>query len=240
MMQWKTTVAVIALSTAAWSQGEAPPLPQLGGGGDDPRAEMLELFKRVELRLREIDDLLYDASAGGSGVGDPDESGIGDLIRDSIDGSQQVLEDIDRIIEIAEQQSGTCSSTLSGSSESQSQSPSQSQQQQQGGQKESTPEAPKDGGEKPGEGQEGDEPHEQPDGQPQDPSGSDDLDPENRAGVDPPADDTERVRYVDDIERWGHLPVHVQEVFRSEGGGDLPPQYRDWIEAYYKRLNRAP
>jgi hypothetical protein len=25
-----------------------------------------------------------------------------------------------------------------------------------------------------------------------------------------------------------------------EGGRDLPPRYRDWIDAYYRRLNRQP
>jgi len=38
--------------------------------------------------------------------------------------------------------------------------------------------------------------------------------------------------------RWGELPVHVREIFSSEGGGDMPPQYRDWIESYYRKLNK--
>lgn len=41
-------------------------------------------------------------------------------------------------------------------------------------------------------------------------------------------------------DRWGDLPVHVRELFRAQGGGDLPPRYRDWIDAYYKRLNGGP
>jgi hypothetical protein len=28
-------------------------------------------------------------------------------------------------------------------------------------------------------------------------------------------------------------------VFRTKGGADMPAQYRDWIEAYYRRLNRT-
>jgi len=33
----------------------------------------------------------------------------------------------------------------------------------------------------------------------------------------------------------------VRDLFRREGDGtDLPPQYRDWIDAYYRRLNRKP
>jgi hypothetical protein len=45
---------------------------------------------------------------------------------------------------------------------------------------------------------------------------------------------------VDERERWGDLPIQVREVFRNEGGADLPPQYRDWIDAYYRRLNQRP
>jgi len=32
----------------------------------------------------------------------------------------------------------------------------------------------------------------------------------------------------------------VRDLFRMEGGGDLPPRYRDWIDAYYRRLDRTP
>jgi len=82
----------------------------------------------------------------------------------------------------------------------------------------------------------------QPDeqGTPKSPEASPDRNPRNTVGDDPPEEEGQRIQYVDDVERWGHLPVHVREVFRSEGGGTLPPQYRDWIEAYYKRLNRTP
>jgi len=33
--------------------------------------------------------------------------------------------------------------------------------------------------------------------------------------------------------------VHARDVFRTQGGGDLPARYRDWIDAYYQRLNRT-
>ena len=39
-------------------------------------------------------------------------------------------------------------------------------------------------------------------------------------------------------DRWGDLPPRAREVFRTKGGADLPVQYRDWIDAYYRRLNR--
>jgi hypothetical protein len=42
-----------------------------------------------------------------------------------------------------------------------------------------------------------------------------------------------------DSERWGDLPVRLQDVFRNQGSQDLPLQYRDWIDAYYRRLNEV-
>jgi hypothetical protein len=40
------------------------------------------------------------------------------------------------------------------------------------------------------------------------------------------------------VEKWGELPPHVRDVFRAQGGGDLPAPYRDWIDAYYRRLSK--
>lgn len=39
-------------------------------------------------------------------------------------------------------------------------------------------------------------------------------------------------------DRWGDLPIHAREVFRNAGRSDLPPEYHDWIDAYYRRLNQ--
>lgn len=39
-------------------------------------------------------------------------------------------------------------------------------------------------------------------------------------------------------EQWGNLPIHLRELFRAEGGQRLPARYRDWIDTYYRRLNR--
>ncbi len=40
------------------------------------------------------------------------------------------------------------------------------------------------------------------------------------------------------FEVWGELPIHLRDIFRAEGGVDVPAQYRDWIDSYYRRLNR--
>ncbi|MFT4541805.1 MAG: hypothetical protein ACI841_000855 [Planctomycetota bacterium] len=36
---------------------------------------------------------------------------------------------------------------------------------------------------------------------------------------------------------WGELPIHYRDIFRAEGGQDMPSEYRDWIDSYYRRLN---
>jgi ribosomal protein S19E (S16A) len=29
----------------------------------------------------------------------------------------------------------------------------------------------------------------------------------------------------------------VRDIFRTGGGRNMPPEYRDWIDSYYRRLN---
>lgn len=81
------------------------PLPQIGES--DPRQEMIELFHKVERRLNEIDELLYKAGSGETGIDSQEESGIAELLQRSKEGGQEVLGGIDRILEIARQQGGT-------------------------------------------------------------------------------------------------------------------------------------
>jgi len=50
------------------------------------------------------------------------------------------------------------------------------------------------------------------------------------------ASDGNASRRDDERDAWGSLPLHARAVFRTQGGGDMPAQYRDWIDAYYKRL----
>jgi hypothetical protein len=53
----------------------------------------------------------------------------------------------------------------------------------------------------------------------------------------PPGSATDVARAgANSADKWGDLPVHVRDVFRAQGGGDMPAQYRDWIDAYYRRM----
>src|SRR4029453_6486841 len=84
VMQSFASIVPLLLAALAQDGGVHPPSPverlletgQAQGGQD----EMVVLFQRVESRLREIDKLLYDASAG-EPVVRVEESGIAELLR---------------------------------------------------------------------------------------------------------------------------------------------------------------
>ena len=245
------------------SPEEAPTPLELPGQVSEEQEEMLELFRDIEENLKIVDILLSDAGAGDtSSLKDVKEAGIGRLLEDSRAKSRQVLSDIDRLLEIAQQmgqQSGSPSpnpqdgegagNPSEGSEGSQSgQQPSQSTQREQ------TPEGPgqspagqeptngeQPGGEEPGQEQEGDGEGELPrQGEtPGDSQQSSNKDPENKLGKDPLTDPTgAAAKPGSSRDRWGDLPVHYQDVFRGEDSGEMPVRYREWIDAYYRRLNQ--
>jgi hypothetical protein len=228
-----------------------PPMPGARPIEDDLQKQLAELFATVELRLRAIDTQMYDAAAGrvpikpvaGSGIEDLLRKGqqaqapqsIGELLKSASQDSKTTQEEILRILEIARQMNSQSQSQSQGSGQGQSKpqpggkSPLDGQSGQQPGGREQTPEGPgsKPEGNKPGEG---DEPKDgtQPD-VPNKPT-------ENRAGKPPPNSAAGARSAADDADRWGDLPVRAREIFRVEGASDLPPQYRDWIDGYYRRL----
>lgn len=60
----------------------------------------------------------------------------------------------------------------------------------------------------------------------------------NQQGQLPEAEAGQSLQGNPQIEVWGNLPIHLRDIFRAEGGVDVPAQYRDWIDSYYRRLNR--
>jgi len=208
----------------------APP-PVLPGGSlaqDQGEDEMRRLFAEVESRLRAVDRMLYDASAGRPLEG-AEESGIDKLLQHSRDSSKEVVDGIDRIIDLALQRAKEQQQQGGGGGQQQPQQQGQSplDQQRKGSpsERERTPEGqaqPEKDGQTPQDGK--------------DSAG----DPRNQPGAKPPDQDTERTQPGQGNDRWGDLPVHVRELFRVQGGDDLPPRYRDWIDAYYRRLNEHP
>jgi hypothetical protein len=223
-----------ALARSQEGQGP-PPVPEMSGPGEDELTrQMKELFRTVERNLKQIDVLLNDASAGEGALGELEDSGLDDLLKSTQASSKTVVNDIDRILELARQR-GKQQSSSQGGGQGQEPKPSPGtsplDEARDRGPKpgESTPEKPEEGGK---------EPHGEKPKQPDSPAGSDDP------GATKPGDPfhPERGPAVppgQDADEWGMLPAKVQEIFRNEGASDLPVQYRDWIDSYYRRLNRA-
>jgi hypothetical protein len=210
---------------------------------DQMQQELRELFRQVELRLREIDRLLSDASAGDTAaLADVGEAGIDKLLDRSRENATRSIQDIDRILEIAEQMGQQSQSSGGSCSKPGGQGESQSpidQAGQQRTQREQTPETPGDAQAQQGEKPEGEKPSEpKPGGDtPRDGRAQDDPFAENREGAPPPGSERADPPRADGLDRWGALPLTVRDVFRTEGGSDLPPRYRDWIDSYYRRLS---
>ena len=73
-------------------EGENVPI-ELPGMVDQAQEEMLQLFREIEQNLRKVDILLSDAGAGDtSGLAEVEEAGIGRLLEDSRDRSEQVTQ----------------------------------------------------------------------------------------------------------------------------------------------------
>jgi len=242
------------------TEGEPPvihvPLP---AGMEDARQKMIKLFGEVETRLRQIDKLLSEAAAGERGAQDAKQplgeaaAGIGALVKRTQEEGKAVVEGIDKILELAaqqQQQEGQGSGSGMGNSgkpKGSSQGAKEGQQGEEQGksplegqrdtttQRESTPDKP------------GSEKGKQPDGQQPDQGGSPKGnkktpgDGKNTTSKAPPGQETEKAAHgADSRESWGYLPEHARDVFRTQGGGQMPARYREWIDAYYKKLNQKP
>lgn len=227
-----TLLALCGFAPAAFAQSQA-------------EQEIAELFRRVEKRLVAIDQLLSDASTNvgsTSTLKNVGASGIDQLLKSSRDQSAEVIEAIDRILEIsAEQQSSSSSS--SSSCEDPSDQPGSSQPGEspldRGPQSTPREETPEAGGDKPKDMPGGNEPKpDKPGPDPKDGGATRDPRPENLQLGASNATPQGAPSQAGGLERWGALPQHAQNVFRSEGGTELPAQYRDWIDAYHRRLNR--
>jgi hypothetical protein len=211
-------------------QGPTPARP-LFPEAEDPAEQMKQLFSAVERNLQRIDALLNDASAGVGGLSDDLDSGLAKLLEETQESSRSAVQDIDRILELARQQGQRRSSN-----------PSQGQGQGQGKPENSPLDQPRESG--PRQGESTPESPSQPEhkeqgaGKPESPTSGKDPGA-TRPGQPEEPKPGKPVPPGTDADEWGMLPPKVQEIFRHEGGEDLPVQYRDWIDAYYRRLNRS-
>ncbi len=226
-----------------------PPMPDVNPAQDAQQKELIELFGKVENRLRAIDTQMYEAAAGrvptkpinGSGIEDLLRSGaqtklpenVAQLLQSASQDSAKAQTEIQRILQIAESMNPKSKGGGKGQGKpkpsSGGKSPLDKPGQVDPSGREKTPQAPgsKPEGKKPGDGE-----LPKDEKRPDDPNRPD----ANKAGQKPPELKTGPGSSADGADRWGDLPVRAREIFRVEGASDLPPQYRDWIDGYYRRL----
>jgi hypothetical protein len=205
---------------------------------DDPQQEMIRIFHEVERTLESIDIELFDASAGRIPMPEGKESGIERLLRSHGEKSDQAVAGIERILELAQQMGGSCKNGMAGQqgNPKPGQSPLDQERQRGPTEGEKTPEAPKPGeqekqGEQPGQPK--------PEGETPDDGGENPPAGENVPSAPRSDESGEPVAPGGDADRWGALPERVQRVFNNQITDDLPIQYRDWIDSYYRRLNKV-
>ena len=74
---------------------------------DDPREEIVRLFHEIEGKLQSIDLELAEASAGDRSLAGIEDSGIEKLLQGSQKKGGEVVEGIDKILELAAQLQGS-------------------------------------------------------------------------------------------------------------------------------------
>lgn len=228
------------------------------------QAEMEELFLKVERRLQRVTKLLYEASSGDtSAADDVGASGIDELIRDAESEASAAQSDIakilqatrlqgkaasteiDRILELAAQNPGSGSGGPPNSkpqpgqgTPQQGQTPSGSRREDKG---EGAPEPGQEPGDKPGEEPNGEKDGEgEKEGEGETPKGNQEaMGGKDGEGKDQPKSELGGPKDANGEGQWGDLPIHLRKVFQNGVSDDVPPRYRDWVDAYYKRLGKG-
>ncbi|MEZ5979934.1 MAG: hypothetical protein R3F34_17220 [Planctomycetota bacterium] len=229
---------------------------------DDIQERMIKLFGEVEQHLREVDSMLYEAS----GVDRFEASdGVAKWVQNASDNSREAVEKIDELLRLSEelgrqqqqQQQQQQQSSGSGQNSGRQQQSSSSRQNQGRSSRErldgdpnqaSAEQQGRDQGEQQGPDQGGDQEQgsqSQESGDSQDgrhPDGDQGSDDEGQQRVGPGErrEDGQRSGADARFGAWGELPPRTQEIFTNRASDDMPPQYREWIDSYYKRVSKRP
>ena len=205
----------------------------------DSAAEIIELFKQVDEKMKAIDAILFDIGAGELPLAAPEGSGLGDLLSLTKGASDDVVRDIDKILKIADEMSKSQSKSGQSGSAKPGQKGQAEKPKEGEGEKKDGSDPPKEQGQ---EGEDGSKPKDkegaQEEGEPKSEKESDDT------AQNSPNGGTSNAKLgagsqANRSERWGELPERLRETFRTQGGEDLPLFYRDWIESYYRHLNKG-
>ncbi len=217
---------------------------------DPDQARAKELVLRIRKSMREIDSLLLKGAQPDAVERElaANQKRIEELLKETESKSQSVIESIDELIKLAKYRKNPQSQPPPPQGEGDgSQSP---------GGRQPKREKSKDPGElspqplpdsNPGK-QDGQE-QKQGDQKPNDPrrdgdpkSGKPDSTPPDQrdASRPPPKGPTGEFERTDTSGRWGVLPPKEAEDLQRRNADEFPQRYRQWMELYFRRVNKLP
>jgi hypothetical protein len=234
-------MAIAAAVAIAASLALAPPASAQMTDPDQERAR--ELVLRIRKSMREIDSLLLKGAQPEKVEQElaANQKRIEELLKETESKSQAVIQNIDELVKLTKYQKSN--SGGSGGSQPPEQKPQGSEGQMPEREKSQDPQElspqPKDG-QQPKDGEQPKDEEQNRDGDPK--SGRPDrTPPEQRdAKRPPPKGATGEFERTDVSGRWGMLPPKEAEDLQRRNADDFPQRYRQWMELYFRRVNKLP
>ncbi len=198
---------------------------------EDPATKVRELAEDVARQMEEIDRLLLqrgseDPAAASAALRNSAEK-IGELLDQTTESQQGVVDRIDELITTIQKMAGQGGGGGGSSQDRQQQQGEQQPQRQPGQRQQSDTSEAVD--QRPGEGEQLDD----ADGpQRQDEPGT------NRENATPEASDTEQVERDADASAWGRLQMYEQMLKTRGGPPRIPDKYRRYYEAFLERARK--
>lgn len=208
----KLSKAILFLLAAfvASAGAQAPPGPEGGAERETPE----QILRRIRENLKKAEGTLLQAGTPGE-AGAIQKQVIEDIkkLLDDARGSQgDVSKDLQKIIEMAREQEKQSQS--GGGSGRQRRQPPRNEPEQKERQKQSGQDQPKDG-----------------------PDRKKDQPQKQKGDTKPPDSPKGKTEHPDVNEQWGDLPPAILERLKNKEETLFPPQYRSFLQEYYKRLN---
>ncbi len=224
-------IAFPANALAQDKPAEKPPvqieLPE-GLEGAEPEGDTpLKILERIGETLKGVESLMAKLSFGTETRQGQEKilDDIDKLLKQTGNQQQSIIDDIDKLIDMAQQQckSGNFNSnSLQQPQQQQNQQPQQNKPQQQGEKQDQKSKLDPQNSEKPNGGEK------------ETPTKSE-SEPTSASKPNDPAAEKSWAKDVNGA--WGSLPPKLQELIRQGDPSKFPPQYRQLLEEYYKRLS---
>ncbi len=204
---------VVAPQTGAAQDDKTPPKP-----AEAKRPDPAEMLREIAREMASVEKMLLEArSDRGKGAQRVVEK-IEKLLNDAKKSEAQVIQRIDTLLEEIKRR----------------EKERQQQQQQQANQgsnknKQKRP--------KPDQQRDKNRDEDRFRNQNRDEKPRDKNDPQNQKGQKPPKDPTDRADHPDKAGAWGRLPDRLFKLLTSREQTVFPPEFRNYLERYFRRLN---